>query len=98
MKWGSIMTREKTSMFRRRSLRRTAAAVSAVLLAAPPAQLPLGHSIRADAAGVFAELYVSPDGDDSNAGTLESPLRTLAGARDAVRKIKNGMTGNIRHV
>ena len=35
-----------------------------------------------------AELYVSPTGDDANPGTREKPLATLAGARDAVRKLK----------
>ena len=88
------MTREKQSMFRRQPGIRTAAAVTALLLTAAPAQLPSGISLKADAA-VFAELYVSPDGDDSSAGTPDAPLRTLAGARDAVRKLKNGMTGDI---
>jgi hypothetical protein len=38
-----------------------------------------------------AELYVSPDGNDSNPGTRGQPLRTLQGARDRVRNIdKNG--------
>jgi hypothetical protein len=31
------------------------------------------------------KLYVSPDGDDSHAGTKSSPLQTLEGARNAVR-------------
>ena len=75
---GLYMTREKQIMFGRRSLKRTTAAVCALLLSAAPAQLPAGISLQADAASVFAELYVSPDGDDSSAGTLESPLRTLA--------------------
>ena len=36
-------------------------------------------------------LYVSPDGDDSAAGTVSAPLKTLEGARDAVRELrKNG--------
>lgn len=47
------------------------------------------------AARVYAELYVSPEGDDSNAGTKAAPLQTLAGARDAVRRIKYGMTSDI---
>lgn len=34
-----------------------------------------------------ADLYVAPNGDDSAVGTKEMPLATLAGARDAVRKL-----------
>jgi parallel beta-helix repeat protein len=37
-----------------------------------------------------AEIYVAPTGDDSNAGTKAAPLKTLTGARDAVRKCKAG--------
>lgn len=33
-----------------------------------------------------AEWFVSPDGRDSNKGTKEEPLQTLAGARELVRK------------
>lgn len=33
-------------------------------------------------------LYVSPDGNDRNAGSLEAPLATFPGARDRVRLIK----------
>lgn len=42
-----------------------------------------------------AELYVAPDGSDSNEGTVDAPLATLEGARKAVRKIEkksNGIT------
>ena len=35
-----------------------------------------------------AELYVSPDGNDANPGTQARPLKTLAAARQAVRKLK----------
>jgi hypothetical protein len=34
-----------------------------------------------------ADLHVSPKGNDSNPGTREKPLASLAGARDAVRKL-----------
>ena len=34
------------------------------------------------------ELHVSPDGNDASEGTATAPLRTLAGARDAIRKMK----------
>ncbi|WP_241681259.1 Ig-like domain-containing protein [Pseudactinotalea terrae] len=30
-------------------------------------------------------LYIAPSGDDSSSGTLEEPLQTLEGARDAIR-------------
>ncbi|MBR2414784.1 MAG: right-handed parallel beta-helix repeat-containing protein [Clostridia bacterium] len=43
--------------------------------------------------GVFEmkenDLIVSPDGSDSNAGTLAQPLKTLAGAKNALKN-KNG--------
>jgi hypothetical protein len=39
-----------------------------------------------ETAGIY--LYVSPDGNDANAGTEESPLATLAGAINKVREIK----------
>lgn len=42
-----------------------------------------------------AELYVSPDGNDNNPGTIEAPLKTIAGARDFVRTINSNMTGDI---
>ncbi len=35
------------------------------------------------------EFYVSPDGDDNNRGTLDSPLASLKGAKDAVREYKS---------
>ena len=39
-----------------------------------------------DRAGLL--IYVSPDGNDANAGTEASPLASLAGARDKVRAVK----------
>ena len=35
-----------------------------------------------------ADVYVSTDGDDSNPGTIDAPLATLAGAAAKVREIK----------
>ncbi|THF82702.1 hypothetical protein E6C55_06445 [Cohnella fermenti] len=36
------------------------------------------------------KLYVAVDGNDGNPGTLAQPLRTLAGAREAIRSLKAG--------
>lgn len=36
-----------------------------------------------------AELYVAPDGNDTNPGTRAAPLKTLEAASDAVRKLKS---------
>lgn len=44
---------------------------------------------------VMAEYYVSTTGNDSNAGTAESPFATIKRARDEVRKINDDMSGNI---
>ncbi|MCX7600293.1 MAG: right-handed parallel beta-helix repeat-containing protein [Armatimonadetes bacterium] len=43
-----------------------------------------------------AQIHVARDGDDANPGTEERPLATLAGARDAVRKLKQvGLTAPV---
>ena len=42
-----------------------------------------------------ADIYVSPQGDDGNAGTLEKPFNTLEKARDAVRAIKGASGGKM---
>jgi hypothetical protein len=40
-------------------------------------------------------IYVAPDGDDVNPGTLTQPLRTIVRARDLVRSKTSTMTGDI---
>jgi hypothetical protein len=45
--------------------------------------------------GLGADLYVSPTGKDSNPGTKAQPLATLAGARDAVRRINKNTKSDI---
>ncbi|MBE3143557.1 MAG: hypothetical protein IMZ61_06500, partial [Planctomycetes bacterium] len=40
-----------------------------------------------DVMALKTPLYVSPDGDDHNPGTIDLPLLTLAGARDKVRTV-----------
>jgi hypothetical protein len=44
---------------------------------------------------IQAELYVSPQGDDANLGTLASPLKTITKAREEIRLINGSMTGDI---
>src|SRR4030042_806217 len=39
------------------------------------------------AGGTAAKVFVSPGGDDSNAGTEEKPLRSLAAAQKAAQKL-----------
>jgi hypothetical protein len=36
------------------------------------------------------EIFVSPDGNDTNSGTLDQPLHTFTGARDKVRTLLGG--------
>ena len=37
-------------------------------------------------------IHVAPGGSDTNPGTAQSPLATLAGARERVRQVKQGGT------
>lgn len=46
-------------------------------------------------AGTQATYYVSPTGNDSNAGTEAAPFKTITKARDVVRTINSNMTGDI---
>ncbi|RTE10175.1 RICIN domain-containing protein [Paenibacillus whitsoniae] len=46
-------------------------------------------------AATQAQYYVSPNGNDSNPGTLASPFKTVQRARDVVRTINGNMTGDI---
>ncbi len=42
-----------------------------------------------------ASYYVSPSGNDDNAGTESAPFQTITKARDVVRTINSNMTGDI---
>lgn len=44
--------------------------------------------INVSAEEELVTLYVSPNGDDANDGSIDSPLATMQGARDKVRQIK----------
>ncbi|MCF6468733.1 phage tail protein [Nonomuraea sp. MG754425] len=58
--------------------------VACLLLAATPAVAQAEAAPRQPGAA----LYVATDGNDSGNGTKGRPLRTLEGARDAIRKLK----------
>ncbi|MGG1552265.1 Ig-like domain-containing protein [Paenibacillus ferrarius] len=45
---------------------------------------------------VQQSLYVAPNGDDGNPGTLAAPFRTIGRAQAAVRGLNGSMTGDIR--
>ena len=65
-------------------------------LVAAIVSIVLCTGLSAQAAGktvpiISPNLYVAPDGNDSNPGTEEKPFATLAGARDAVRQFKKNV-------
>lgn len=41
------------------------------------------------------EFYVSPDGNDNNSGTKDSPFNTITKARDTIRSINKNMNSDI---
>ncbi|MDW8807274.1 RICIN domain-containing protein [Streptomyces scabiei] len=65
-----------------------ALSVSAVLLTSLATPAPASAATQ-------ATYYVSPDGDDSDSGTISAPFRTLQHARDVVRTVNDDMTGDI---
>jgi len=52
-------------------------------------------TVNAQEASIQATYYVSPGGNDRNAGTEAAPFKTIEMARNAVRKINQTMTGDI---
>ncbi|MCD2443433.1 right-handed parallel beta-helix repeat-containing protein [Agromyces sp. SYSU K20354] len=59
-----------------------AAIALGAMCAAPAAANAASQSTSASAAELV--VYVSPDGDDASDGTIDSPLRTITAARDAL--------------
>ncbi|MEV6237668.1 RICIN domain-containing protein [Lentzea sp. NPDC051838] len=74
------------------SVRRALSAVLALGLFA----LFLAGSTQSAAAAVQATYYVSPSGNDTNAGTISAPFKTVQRARDVVRTVNSNMTGDIQ--
>ncbi|MCZ7439394.1 RICIN domain-containing protein [Micromonospora sp. WMMC241] len=72
----------------RLALLAVAALVAAVLPAVLTNQTPASAAVQ-------QTFYVAPGGDDANPGTIQSPFRTLQRARDVVRTVNAGMTGDI---
>lgn len=72
--------------------------VSIALIALVLAATALIEAPRASAfhSGTAETIYVSPLGEDDAPGTRSNPLRTLEGARDAVRRLLRTTNGNIR--
>ncbi|PPS71011.1 MULTISPECIES: RICIN domain-containing protein [Streptomyces] len=64
-----------------------AVAVSATLLTSLTMPTPASAATQ-------ATYYVSPDGSDSNSGTVSAPFKTLQHARDVVRTVNDSMTGD----
>ncbi|MFC4776612.1 discoidin domain-containing protein [Paenibacillus sp. GCM10023252] len=69
--------------------KRAAACIMACAIAGSGLPVPTAHG------AVQAEFYVSPTGVESNPGTINQPT-TLEGAKNKVRAINGGMTGDIR--
>jgi len=44
---------------------------------------------------IYKEFYVSADGDDKNDGSKDAPFKTIDGAKAAIKKISDEMTGDI---
>lgn len=57
---------------------------------------PCGINTAAeDKNGIYREIFVSPEGDDSNEGTISAPFATVLRAKEEARKLSAGMTGDI---
>jgi hypothetical protein len=75
--------------------RRIAMLAAGALALAPLLWMGVARAVDAKATGT--DIYVSPTGDDTNAGTSASaPLKTLAHARDVARGIDQASSGDIR--
>ncbi|MEV4859514.1 RICIN domain-containing protein [Streptomyces ossamyceticus] len=74
------------------TVRRLAAVLATALVATPLTSLTLSPPASA---ATQVTYYVAPDGNDTNAGTISAPFKTLRHARDVVRTVNDDMTGDI---
>ncbi|HHW00653.1 MAG TPA: hypothetical protein GXX36_14035 [Clostridiaceae bacterium] len=51
--------------------------------------------LNVSAEQAITSFYVSPDGSDSNPGTLEQPFKTIEKAKEVVRSLTDSMEGDI---
>ena len=65
-----------------------------LIMATVAAVLIIGSQSRATA-GVQASYYISPTGNDDNAGSVDAPFKTVKKACDVVQSINKDMTGDI---
>ncbi len=77
------------------ALSTTGKALAALTVFVATVLLPIFAGGSAASAGTQATYYVAPDGNDVNPGTITSPFKTVQRARDVVRTINSGMTGDI---
>jgi Carbohydrate binding module (family 35)/Carbohydrate binding module (family 6)/Right handed beta helix region len=80
-----------------RTLRRRSIAIAALaVLAAGAAVLGTQSVLRlAQAAGIQGDVYVSPSGNDANAGTAAAPVKTLQRAQALVRALNQNMSADV---
>ena len=51
--------------------------------------------IESAAAATEKALYVSPDGNDAAAGTIDAPLKTVSAAKERLKSLKGGDNGSV---
>ncbi|WP_426322022.1 OmpL47-type beta-barrel domain-containing protein [Microbacterium sp. E-13] len=71
---------------------RLKALVAALVVGSGVAAAPITAQ---SASAADTALYVAPNGDDSADGSIGAPFRTIEHARDVVRTMNSGMTGDI---
>jgi len=69
--------------------------VSRVLLCCAIVVAGYCFQVKTIAAAASSDIYVSPDGDNTHAGTKENPIRTLQHARDLARSRGRVMQSNL---
>ena len=73
-------------------LNKLLSSAAAVTIAAAMAAAPCNFAAVVSAEESGTAFYVSPDGSDSNDGSLAHPFATLSAARDAVRNVNSNMS------
>jgi hypothetical protein len=81
----------------RRVMRRRSLSIAVVAATAAGAVILSTHLAQAEVrpAAVHGDVYVSPSGDDGNAGTASAPVKTLQRAQVLVRGLNQNMSADV---